>query len=103
MEITLLTTSVRKALKSFNGRLWNRPENCLAFKRGKVFDAPRGKMKMGRHFGKAFLVILVAIGVSSCCSLRSYLAFREIGPDAVFQPKASSVHVTLILRNIADF
>ncbi len=79
----------------------NLPENCLAFKRGNVFDAARGKMKLGRHLGTALLTILVAIGVSSCCSIRSYLAFRDIGPDAIFQPKASSVYVTLILRNIA--
>ena len=76
-------------------------QNYLAFKRGKVFDAARGKMKRGRHLGIALVAILVAAGVSSCCSIRSYLAFHEIGPDAVFQPKSSSVHVTLILRNIA--
>jgi len=58
-------------------------------------------MKIGRHFGIALLAILVAAGISSCCSIRSYLAFREIGPDAVFQPKSSSVYVTLILRNIS--
>ena len=58
-------------------------------------------MKIGRHLKITLLAILVATGVSSCCSVRSYLAFRDIGPDAVFQPKASSVHVTLILRNIA--
>jgi hypothetical protein len=60
-------------------------------------------MKIGRHLGIVLLAILVATGVSSCCSVRSYLAFRGIGPDAVFQPKVSSVHVTLILRNIATY
>lgn len=88
-------------MESFAACLGNGPENCLALKEGKFFDARRGKMKIGRHLGKAFLVILVATGISSCCSFRSYLAFRDIGPDAVFQPKASSVQVTLILRNIA--
>jgi hypothetical protein len=88
-------------IERFDARLRNRPENCLAFERGKVFDAARGKMKKARHFGIALLAILVAIGVSSCCSVRSYLAFRDIGPDAIFQPKTSSVYVTLILRNIA--
>jgi hypothetical protein len=58
-------------------------------------------MKIGRHFGIALLAILVVAGVSSCCSIRSYLAFRDIGPDAIFQPKSSSVYVTLILRNIS--
>jgi hypothetical protein len=112
VEITVLKTfsSKRRRLgwtftqakgTSFDARSRNRPENCLAFKRGKVFHAPRGKMKIGRHLGIALLAILLAIGISSCCSVRSYLAFRGIGPDAVFQPKSSSVHVTLILRNIA--
>jgi hypothetical protein len=67
------------------------------------FMPQKAKMKIGRHFGIALLAILVAIGVSCCCSVRSYLAFRGIGPDAVFQPKASSVRVTLILRNIQTY
>jgi hypothetical protein len=98
-EITQLKTSAQKALRSdFHV---SDCQNYLAFKRGKVFDAAGGKMKIGRHFGIALLAILMVAGVSSCCSIRSYLAFRDIGPDAIFQPKSSSVYVTLILRNIS--
>jgi hypothetical protein len=58
-------------------------------------------MKITRLLGIALLAIVVATGASSCCSVRRYLAFHGIGPDAVPQPEASSVQVTLILRNIA--
>ena len=72
-----------------------------ASKRIKVFLHLRRTMKIARLLGIALLAVAVAAGASSCCSVRSYLANHGIGPDAVFQPKASSVQVTLILRNIA--
>jgi hypothetical protein len=58
-------------------------------------------MKLARLLEIALFVIVVATGTSSCCSVERYLANHGIGPDAVFQPVASSVQVTLILRNIA--
>jgi len=58
-------------------------------------------MKITRLLGIALIAIVVATGASSCCSVNRYLAFHGIGPEAVDQPKASSVQVTLILRNIA--
>ena len=56
-------------------------------------------MKIPRLLRIALVVIVVATGVSSCCSLKTYLA--SIGPDSGFQGTPAAVHVTLILRNIA--
>lgn len=58
-------------------------------------------MKITRLLGIALIAIAVATGASSCCSVKRYLAFHGIGPEAIVQPEASSVQVTLILRNIA--
>ena len=76
-------------------------KNCIAFKRRKVFQYPRREMKITRLLGIALIAIAVATGASSCCSVKRYLAFHGIGPEAIVQPEASSVQVTLILRNIA--
>lgn len=75
-------------------------KNCIAFKRRKVFQYPRREMKITRLLGIALIAIAVASGASSCCSVKRYLAFHEIGPEAITQPEASSVRMTLILRNI---
>jgi hypothetical protein len=56
-------------------------------------------MKIPRLLRIALVVIVVATGVSSCCSLKRYLA--SIGPDSGIQGATAAVHVTLILRNVA--
>jgi hypothetical protein len=49
---------------------------------------------------RIFLVpLVVATGASSCCSVKRYLA--SIGPESGIQGTAGTVHVTLILRNVA--
>jgi hypothetical protein len=58
-------------------------------------------MKITRLLGIAIIAIVVAAGASSCCSVKRYLAFHGIGPESEFQHEASTVQVTLILRNIA--
>ena len=57
-------------------------------------------MKITRLLEIALVAIAVATGASSCCSVKRYLAVHEIGPESITQPEASSVQVTLILRNI---
>ena len=58
-------------------------------------------MKKTRLLWIALIAIAAATGASSCCSVKSFLAFHGIGPEAIMQPEASSVQVTLILRNVA--
>ena len=56
-------------------------------------------MKTTRLSGFAFVGILVALGASSCCSLKRDLAEYGLGPEAGFIRNA--VQVRLILRNIS--
>src|SRR5271165_6564618 len=56
-------------------------------------------MNIARLLRITLVVIVAAAGISSCCSLKRYLA--SIGPDSGIQASAAAVHVTLILRNVS--
>ena len=56
-------------------------------------------MKITRFLQIVLVLIFVASGASSCCSVKRYL--NSIGPESGLQNIVTPVHVTLILRNVA--